>query len=158
MHFNYRTWITRRVVWTNDCIHISRKNEEIVIDSIPLAEVILISVYGEGGSESALHSTSQNWTSNMHESPRRKSSYVHPIMDDDSQSSTPRPKQTQGGLPAQGARSASAADEEAVLQISTVPDGFNSGAPTPHGPPIQPLAAIRAQPACPRFLKFSQRT
>jgi hypothetical protein len=49
--FNTSTWICRRVAWTLDCIHIARKGEDSIIDSIPLAEADLILVSEDGNLE-----------------------------------------------------------------------------------------------------------
>ena len=136
-----RTWNTRRVVWTSECIHIARKNDEIVIDSIPLAEALSIVVSDEGSSDNESFLRTQTWTNNAgglssKRGSSKRSLSVHPEdeptanggLGSSSFSNGLKRMKSLGRSLSFAAKDAQASKtSEAVIQIATMPNGFNSG-------------------------------
>jgi hypothetical protein len=114
-----RSWITRRVVWTSDCIYISKVGEEIIIDSIPLSEADSITCNNElvGSGESMVKGkfdrdasmTSMSRKINPEDANEVKNKKVK----------YPKDSRIDDIQPVKG---------KIVLQLTTIPEGFNSGA------------------------------
>ena len=96
-----RSWLIRRVIWTTEYIYIARKDEENIIDSIPLAEAAQIFV-----SES-------DQTGNKGEKSK------------DASEREPIPGSAK--FKSKSKDESKTVDNAMVVQIRTIPEGFNSG-------------------------------
>ena len=130
-HIGSSTWIKRRVVWTVDFVHIARKGDDNIIDSIPLAEAESIQIAENDGSE------------NLHYI--QKSDQNQSLMDLDTPSHLRRGSSEQDHTSAiksglkrlqssklfhgsfQAHTDLGGESNRDILQISTISDGFNSG-------------------------------
>jgi hypothetical protein len=127
-----RSWILRRIVWTVDYIYIARTGEEAVIDSIPFAEVEKIT-----NSESLDCNNIQAAHRLIFDTDRRNgmASKVHPDSSVDMRAWKIRSSfqkysqkvfdRTSTGI--FGSFTEEKEESKVMLQINTVPDGFNSG-------------------------------
>jgi hypothetical protein len=153
------TWIFRRVVWTLDCIHIARKGEDNIIDSIPLAEADLIVVSDDGNlgnqykrNPDSLASMKSNKLLDRQgsmQSIRNKINKTLERQNSQNLSSVEQPSDVQSSAFTSGIRMMQSTkffnatsvktltgkseifqqeEKSSVLQISTVAEGFNSGA------------------------------
>jgi hypothetical protein len=117
----FRSWITRRVVWTIDYIFITRVGEEVVIDSIPLFEVENVTCNDELDESEQKAVVKGRGLDKDRDGSLSISRKIYP--DDASESKNKKGKYPKDGKfddikPIRG---------KIVLQITTIPEGFNSG-------------------------------
>ena len=118
-------------MWTVDCVHIARNDDETVVDSIPLAEALSVSVSGEEAAETPQYLTAANWTLNFLRFSKNTPS-VHPVADGDQESNPPsqglkRMQSTTRKRSSKAVVEEKPDEAEAILQIATIEHGFNSG-------------------------------
>jgi hypothetical protein len=141
--------LVRRAVWTADYIYIARPGDDTVIDMISLADTDEINVSEDLNAAAQIIPSGPQQHSNDHDH-KRDTRRVYPTDSDDRDSLSPKDSalalnQEQGGRkPHSDPKSfmkeklIKPLDKAAVLEVMTLPGGFNSGTSRRPPPPPRP--------------------